>query len=1211
MTAREEIDLTAAMSELDGLDERVPIVQTPHQPKQSQPPSQPGSRSRKPLSPAPFSPQPPAPSLDDSETIHAATPLNPNRGSAQKASSLDSKPDPPLSFRPSHTPKQNQDVTPPSIFHQPVIHKTPKYQTPRKVEWTTEKIEESLRSFSREIGTIAAKLAVRLIHDAWKKEAPEPRFVSKKDWFEGMKREPVEAGTKTPDAMRIKTKQVGQGRSGKQEKREHFRVICIKTNQEPTPRYSFHHVEIRKNILSPNTMLTYVPHLRDLADNEEGIYRRWLENLETMDKTSGFATLSRHEKVVKTIQKERATMLLEHLDTWLDILSIENCTKATLIRHMANQSDTVTPQQKSSILNSYNDESGSPRSAKAVRMFTEAFDRVFNNSPELREHAVPLRDVLLLEKSVDTIVDPKKWMKDTPSQAKVAEEQTSVESFLETYALLGCLVCTSHSCEHGEYGVDNERKRFSVEVVGGLSPMIRQQMLEGARRDSPTFQKDGPPCSDECFRHLQPGTRARAWNETETMLLKTFFSSLVNSSTPVQCATAVATGRPCWDANRQLKKLGLSLPAPPLNPPIQVKPLPWYDRFKKMLIGDWQEHTNTHEHQRKDHFDPCNHDGPCDKDCPCIQNHIMCERFCRCTSAICANKFTGCACHSNGKTCMPKQKDKPCICVQLNRECDPALCGSCGARDRAMPKNADDDALYSWGCQNCALQRGKSKSVVLGKSKIAGYGLFTTEDISQDEFVIEYVGELISQDEGVRREARRGDVFDETSNSSYLFTLLEQEGIWVDAAIYGNLSRYINHQETNCNVTPRIMYVNGEYRIKFTSLREIKAGEELFFHYGENFPNLTKKLLQEEKAAKKRRKAKEQASTAEATNGEKVRKKPGRKPGRKPGPKPGRKPGRKPKKTFANIGDREEVTEDPTEEPFPDIPITKSRKRKRSGGNGQEYSDEEEYRPGITDSQDDTQSGATTAAVLSRNPPQPRPPGAKRSYMTSDRALLAEAANNMINLGPGGENGLDTPRRRARKVRRFIDEDSVRGTDDTQTTETRPIVTPKKRGRKPKSHIAQTIEAQPMAGNEIAVPENHHDSAHGSAHGSVHDSGGRFSHTQARLELDSDSGGEGVAETPTRVGNGPQINKEVAESSPLSTPETDVGYMGVEISDSDATQMKKYRRRPTSADDEYNGNSWSDSDGVRHHGAGDESDDDAELIINHQRKRRRPARFDD
>ncbi|KAL2285908.1 hypothetical protein FJTKL_07401 [Diaporthe vaccinii] len=160
--------------------------------------------------------------------------------------------------------------------------------------------------------------------------------------------------------------------------------------------------------------------------------------------------------------------------------------------------------------------------------------------------------------------------------------------------------------------------------------------------------------------------------------------------------------------------------------------------------------------------------------------------------------------------------------------------------------------MHSFGCQNVALQRGLSKTVLLGESQIdgCGYGHFSAENIAQDEFVIEYVGELISHDEGVRREARRGDGFDDSKNSSYLFTLLDYEGIWVGGAKYGNLSRYINHASEHdkvgkklVNIVPQILLVNDDYRIKFKAQREIKAGEELFFNYGENFPSLTKKLV--------------------------------------------------------------------------------------------------------------------------------------------------------------------------------------------------------------------------------------------------------------------------------------------------------------------------------------------------------------------------------
>ncbi len=264
-------------------------------------------------------------------------------------------------------------------------------------------------------------------------------------------------------------------------------------------------------------------------------------------------------------------------------------------------------------------------------------------------------------------------------------------------------------------------------------------------------------------------------------------------------------------------------------------------------------HTVSHEHSLRDTQDPCLHEGPCSaaRGCPCVKAKLLCERFCGCTAETCIYKFTGCGCSSSGKTCNTSQREgKPCICLLLNRECDPVLCKGCGAFDRANPQNAEDDELHKTGCQNVDLQRQRSKVVVLCESQLqgCGYGLITAEDIAADEYVIEYVGELISHDEGVRREAARGNVLSEDPVTSYVFTLLDKEGTWVDAAIYGNLSRYINHAPDTgkggvCNLTPKVLYVNHEFRIRFRATRDIRAGEELFFDYGKHFPNLTRRLL--------------------------------------------------------------------------------------------------------------------------------------------------------------------------------------------------------------------------------------------------------------------------------------------------------------------------------------------------------------------------------
>ncbi|KAL2020713.1 hypothetical protein VTK56DRAFT_8013 [Thermocarpiscus australiensis] len=739
------------------------------------------------------------------------------------------------------------------------------------MEWTVEKIANALTTLAEDVGQGHARLVEFMLEEAEKK-APRPRHLSTIDHFADMKSIAIDSSTAPPpevETMAVKFKQHSgeYGKSKGNGRRFQYPVVSIKPDREAVPGYRFHHVEIRKNILAPNSMLNFVPHLRDVDPNsaEEQKYSNWLRDLESLDSKSGFQIQNRREKVIKRAQNEYAAMLAMYLEPWLRKLAIDGCTKSSLIRYMASQpqnDDAITPQQKSNLLDTYGDGIGSPRSVRAAKLFTEAFDRVFNDTRNLRR--VTLRDILMLDKSVEPILDNKR-AKDGPSSQKPRDEaliQKVVES-LGSYTTLGCLICFSHDCEHGEIERDNQKRCFSLEEIGGLAPTLRRKWAAqvAAQKDGQLHGVDPrpthPPCRNQCYRSYNTGNpdlAVKPWTESEVGVLEWVFATIGYSpSLKAQCFVGAVLGRPCWDVHRKLKELDLSLP--PVEPPLELprpKALPWYDRKKKQLLGDWQDATITHEHAVRELYAPCHHEGPCTaaNGCPCASAGsypVLCERFCLCTADECSLKFTGCACHSSGKTCLQRQKEgRPCICVQLNRECDPVLCKGCGAKERADPENAHDEQLHSTGCQNVALQRGVAKAVLLGKSQLegCGYGLFAAEDIAQDEFVIEYTGELISHDEGVRRENRRGDVFDEENKVSYLFTLLEQEGIWVDAAIYGNLSRYINHASETCNIMPKIMYVNHEFRIKFSALRDIKAGEELFFNYGDNFPNLTKKLVE-------------------------------------------------------------------------------------------------------------------------------------------------------------------------------------------------------------------------------------------------------------------------------------------------------------------------------------------------------------------------------
>ncbi|PFH60547.1 hypothetical protein XA68_10790 [Ophiocordyceps unilateralis] len=703
-------------------------------------------------------------------------------------------------------------------------------------EWTVPEIAEQLGRFRQEVRHNHSQFVAYIIEST---RPTERRIHHGADLFASVKSAPVPE--KNATTMRFKFKHYLK--SKKEGKEEYHNVTCIKTDKERVPRYRFHHVAIKKNVLTPNTMLTFVPHLRDLESSEETTYNLWLKELEDIDLKSGFKPLSREEKQVLTYQLERAATIAPYLETWLEKLAIPGCDKQALVRYMASISSATSPQQKTA---SRREANGAPaQHHAAARMFAEAFAIVFKRQ-------VNLRRVLLLEESPDGSIDSK-----PPTKDGAEDEDEFAENHLATYCLLGCLVCFSHSCDHGEYDNKNLKRTFSMASCSHLSDALKRR-----RRGAIDCPSSIPlPCTRKCYRYFESPWPSPEhdeevpWSEEEEAVLRSIFATASHSTfkgDPI-CLAAKFLSRTCRESHSKLQSLDVRLPEAtplPLPEPARAKNLSWYDRRKKALLGDWQEHTISHEHHRRETLEPCCHEGPCvSRLCPCVDAGLLCDKFCGCTADECAYKFTGCACHSQGKTCQQKQKDRPCICVQLNRECDPQLCGSCGAVERADPLNADDEQLHATGCQNCHLQRCVGKPLILGQSQLegVGYGLYTAQDIAQDDFIIEYVGELITHDEGVRREARRGDVFDEESNLSYVFTLLENEGIWVDAAIYGNLSRYINHasehDKRGCNITPRILYVNGEYRIKFTAMRDIQAGEELFFNYGENFPNLTKKLL--------------------------------------------------------------------------------------------------------------------------------------------------------------------------------------------------------------------------------------------------------------------------------------------------------------------------------------------------------------------------------
>ena len=126
----------------------------------------------------------------------------------------------------------------------------------------------------------------------------------------------------------------------------------------------------------------------------------------------------------------------------------------------------------------------------------------------------------------------------------------------------------------------------------------------------------------------------------------------------------------------------------------------------------------------------------------------------------------------------------------------------------------------------------QGKKVSIGRSSIHGWGLFLREDVKKGDFVMEYKGEIISQDEA----ERRGKLFDKI-DSSFLFNLSTE--YVVDATRKGSKAKFANHSKDDPNCGPRIKLVKGDHRIGIYALKNIQAGTELTFDYlyaGEEAP---------------------------------------------------------------------------------------------------------------------------------------------------------------------------------------------------------------------------------------------------------------------------------------------------------------------------------------------------------------------------------------
>lgn len=115
--------------------------------------------------------------------------------------------------------------------------------------------------------------------------------------------------------------------------------------------------------------------------------------------------------------------------------------------------------------------------------------------------------------------------------------------------------------------------------------------------------------------------------------------------------------------------------------------------------------------------------------------------------------------------------------------------------------------------------RERKHNVCVRRSS-AGLGLYTTTSRKKDEFIIEYTGERITEEESNRR------------GGKYLFAV--EDDLILDGKGREHLARYINH---SCKPNCYAEIDEKKQEVHIRAKRALTEGEELTYHYGKAYFN--------------------------------------------------------------------------------------------------------------------------------------------------------------------------------------------------------------------------------------------------------------------------------------------------------------------------------------------------------------------------------------
>ncbi len=115
----------------------------------------------------------------------------------------------------------------------------------------------------------------------------------------------------------------------------------------------------------------------------------------------------------------------------------------------------------------------------------------------------------------------------------------------------------------------------------------------------------------------------------------------------------------------------------------------------------------------------------------------------------------------------------------------------------------------------------RTRRIQTRRSGVHGQGVYAALDLAEGETLVEYTGEVIDWNEALRRHPH-----DPTDPHHTFYFHIDEDHV-IDAKVGGNSSRWINH-----SCAPNCESEVDKGRVFVRALRNIEAGEELFYDYG-------------------------------------------------------------------------------------------------------------------------------------------------------------------------------------------------------------------------------------------------------------------------------------------------------------------------------------------------------------------------------------------